>query len=38
MLAERAAHVRLIVLNPDSGPGAGPDAAFTPAPDRPPRY
>ncbi len=34
MLAERAAHVRLIILNLDSGPGAEPDAAFTPALDR----
>jgi hypothetical protein len=31
MLAERADHVRLIVLNTDSGPGAEPDPAFTPA-------
>ena len=34
MLAERADHVRLIVLNTDSGPGAEPDPAFTPALER----
>src|SRR5262252_5838515 len=34
MLAERAAHVRLIVLNLDSGPGAEPDPAFMPALER----
>jgi hypothetical protein len=38
MLAERAARVRLIVLNLGSGPGAEFDAAFTPALGRPPRY
>jgi Spherulation-specific family 4 len=30
MLAERAGHLRLIVLNLDSGPGAQPDEAFMP--------
>ena len=34
MLAERAAYVRLIILNLDSGPGAEPDPAFMPALDR----
>jgi hypothetical protein len=34
LLAERAAHVRLIVLNPASGPGTEPDPAFAPAVDR----
>jgi hypothetical protein len=34
ILAERAAHVRLVVLNLASGPGTQPDPAFTPALDR----
>jgi len=34
MLAERAAHVRLIILNLDSGPGAEPDSAFMPVLER----
>jgi hypothetical protein len=34
MLIERAAHVRLILLNPDSGPGTEPDATFAPTLDR----
>jgi Spherulation-specific family 4 len=34
LLAERAAHVRLIVLNLASGPGTQPDAAFVPTLDR----
>ena len=31
LLADRAAHIRLIVLNLASGPGTEPDAAFAPA-------
>jgi hypothetical protein len=34
ILAERAAHIRLIVLNVASGPGTEPDAAFMPALDQ----
>ena len=34
MLIERAANVRLILLNLDSGPGTEPDAAFAPTLDR----